>query len=120
SLHHLLVASSRCQVRGHAGAQHALHRVLLQGPDPVVPNDADDRYPVSYQRVELHRREAESTVTGEQDHLPVRVRKLRGHGVGGPRSEGAERTRIDPQAWLRPLDEPPGEGDEVAAVADDD
>ena len=56
----------------------------------------------------------------EQDDLAVGVRELGGERVAGAGAQAAERARVQPAARLVGVDDAPGVGDEVAAVADDD
>ena len=72
------------------------------------------------QRVELHGREAEGAVTREQHHLAVGVGELRRQRVAGPGAEAAVGAGVQPEARARTLDQAPREGDEVAAVPDQD
>src|SRR5919201_5803671 len=79
----LVVADTRPQVGGDAAAEQVLHRVLLERPDAVVADDADDRQPVPDESVELHRTEPEGPVSAKQQDLLVRVCDLSRQRVAG-------------------------------------
>ena len=84
---------------------------------PITPTTFDA---VARERVELHPREAEGAVAEQQHDLALGVRELRRERVAGARPQAAERARVQPAARLVGVDRAAGEGDEVAAVADDD
>ena len=85
-LDQLVVARLGPQLGGDRVAVEELHRVLLERPDPVVADHADDRDAVARERVELDRRESERPVAEQQHDLALRVRELRGQRVARARS----------------------------------
>src|SRR5205085_1050651 len=93
---------------------------LLQRPDAVVSDDAENANTVTGERVELHPGEPEGAVAEQQHNRAVGTRELGAERVAGTRPEAAVWPRIKPTAGLVGVDDPPGERDEVTAVADHD
>jgi hypothetical protein len=60
-----------------------LHRVVLEGPDPVVARDGDDRHLVADHRVELHPRKAEGAVAEQLAELALGVGELGADRLAG-------------------------------------
>src|SRR3954471_20137286 len=85
----------------------------------VVADDADERQVEADRRVEVEAREAERAVTEEGEDLAVGIGLLGADAERDADADGPERARVHPQAGALRLHDAAGEGDDVAAVADE-
>ena len=92
--------------------------MLLQRPDPVVADHADDVDAMPCEGVELHARRSRRAVAEQQHDLALGVGELRRERVAGAGAEAPERPGVQPAAGEVAVDHAPRVGDVVAAVAD--
>src|SRR4051812_1222046 len=85
----------------------------------VVADDADERQVEAHGRVEVEAGEAERAVAEEAHDLTVGVGLLGADAERHADADRPERARVHPQAGALRLDHAAGEGDDVAAVADE-
>src|SRR3954464_5417275 len=85
----------------------------------VVADDPDERQVEPDRRVEVEPGEAERAVAEQAHDLAVGTRLLGADAERHADADGPERARIHPQAGALRLHDAAGEGDDVAAVADE-
>src|SRR3954466_13575678 len=85
----------------------------------VVADDADERQVEAHGRVEVEPGEAERAVAEQGHDLTVGVGLLGADAERHGDADGPERARVHPQARALRLHDAAGEGDDVAAVADE-
>ncbi len=93
---------------------------MLERPDAIIAHHPDHGEPVTRHRVELDPGKTEGAVAEQQADLTLRMGELGSDCLTGPGSQTAKGTRIHPAAGLIGIDEAPGVGDKVTAVADHD